>query len=306
MTSSIVRTNPTAGTATTSSVRDNFGFAADEINRLLRASTDKTTTANSISLTATFADVPTFTLVDGIRVLLEVAVSNTDTSPTLNVNGSGPKAIKKADGSSLAVGDLVAGGYYEFVYDSGSTEWRVLNLSIITSQDTLFESPQFTGTPTAPTATEGTNTTQLATTAFVQAATPDASESVKGIIELATDAEVKAGVDAVKALTAANLLRVAVDNTEVTASGLQQGSIEIAGVVVKWGRILSTTNSAQQFTFDEAFPNFCSVVSLTRNQAGGVSQIGVSLTNSSNFTIDRDDSFGTSQQIGCFFIAIGG
>ena len=138
MTSSIVRTNPTAGTATTSSVRDNFGFAADEINRFLRASTDKATTANSITLTATFANVPTFTLVDGIRVLLEVAVSNTDTSPTLNVNSTGDKNIKKADGSSLAAGDLVAGGYYEFVYDSGEDEWRVLNLSIITSQDTLL------------------------------------------------------------------------------------------------------------------------------------------------------------------------
>ncbi len=138
MTSSIVRTNPTAGTATTSSVRDNFGHAADEINRLLRASTDKATTANSITLTATFADVPTFTLVDGIRVLLEVAVSNTNTSPTLNVNSTGDKNIKKVDGSSLAAGDLVAGGYYEFVYDSGEDEWKVLNLSIITSQDTLL------------------------------------------------------------------------------------------------------------------------------------------------------------------------
>ena len=31
-------------------------------------------------------------------------------------------------------------------------------------------SPTFTGTPAAPTATQGTNTTQVATTAFVQAA----------------------------------------------------------------------------------------------------------------------------------------
>lgn len=34
-------------------------------------------------------------------------------------------------------------------------------------------SPTFTGTPTAPTATSGTNTTQIATTAFVEAAIPD-------------------------------------------------------------------------------------------------------------------------------------
>lgn len=35
------------------------------------------------------------------------------------------------------------------------------------SKSTMFSSPAFTGTPTAPTATAGTNTTQLATTAYV-------------------------------------------------------------------------------------------------------------------------------------------
>ena len=48
-----------------------------------------------------------------------------------------------------------------------------------------------TGVPTAPTATSGTNTNQIATTAFVltttAAATPDASTSLKGKIKLAGD-----------------------------------------------------------------------------------------------------------------------
>lgn len=38
------------------------------------------------------------------------------------------------------------------------------------SKATMFTSPAFTGIPTAPTAASGTNTTQIATTAFVQAA----------------------------------------------------------------------------------------------------------------------------------------
>ena len=38
------------------------------------------------------------------------------------------------------------------------------------SKEVQFASPSFTGVPTAPTATFGTNSTQLATTAFVQAA----------------------------------------------------------------------------------------------------------------------------------------
>lgn len=55
-------------------------------------------------------------------------------------------------------------------------------------------SPTFTGTPAAPTATAGTNTTQVATTAFVTTAvaagggsTPDADASTKGKIQLAGD-----------------------------------------------------------------------------------------------------------------------
>lgn len=42
------------------------------------------------------------------------------------------------------------------------------------SKATMFTSPAFTGTPTAPTAAKGTNTTQIATTAFVQTAAADA------------------------------------------------------------------------------------------------------------------------------------
>ena len=42
----------------------------------------------------------------------------------------------------------------------------------------------FTGTVSAPTASSGTNTTQLATTAFVQTATPFASQNVKGMAKM--------------------------------------------------------------------------------------------------------------------------
>ena len=47
-------------------------------------------------------------------------------------------------------------------------------------------SPAFTGTPTAPTAAAATNTTQIATTAMVQAATPFASETVEGMAKIWT------------------------------------------------------------------------------------------------------------------------
>jgi hypothetical protein len=55
---------------------------------------------------------------------------------------------------------------------------------------TAFTNPAFTGTPTAPTAAATTNTTQIATTAFVQqeitsgAAAPYATSSTKGVVRI--------------------------------------------------------------------------------------------------------------------------
>ena len=59
-----------------------------------------------------------------------------------------------------------------FVYDNSGTDVEVALSGIPTSTDLNAKaplvSPNFTGIPLAPTASAGTNTTQLATTAFVQ------------------------------------------------------------------------------------------------------------------------------------------
>ena len=60
-----------------------------------------------------------------------------------------------------------------FVYDNSGSDVEVSLSSIPTSNDlnakAPLASPNFTGIPLAPTAAQGTNTTQLATTAFVNA-----------------------------------------------------------------------------------------------------------------------------------------
>lgn len=58
-------------------------------------------------------------------------------------------------------------------------------------------SPTFTGIPAAPTASPADNSTQIATTAYVDAATGtvNASATVKGVLEVATLAEIVAGTD---------------------------------------------------------------------------------------------------------------
>jgi hypothetical protein len=68
-------------------------------------------------------------------------------------------AIFKADGTGTSVGLNVGAGKTLVV--TGSLSGGVI---------APLASPTFTGTPAAPTATAGTNTTQLATTAFANAA----------------------------------------------------------------------------------------------------------------------------------------
>ena len=139
MTSAIVRTNPTSGTATTSSVRDNFGFAADEINVLQRSSTElKPTTGGPIAYLVDFGSSPTFSLVDGARISVRINVTNT-ASPLITVSpGITPVGIVKSDGSALAAGDLVANSVYDLMYNATISKWVALNVDVITSQDALL------------------------------------------------------------------------------------------------------------------------------------------------------------------------
>lgn len=72
----------------------------------------------------------------------------------------------------------------------GTTAWNSLAYSIFTQAEldakANLASPTFTGTPAAPTATAGTNTTQVSTTAFVQTAVgtraPIASPTFTGTV----------------------------------------------------------------------------------------------------------------------------
>jgi len=142
VTSAIIPTNPVQGNATTSSVRDNFLAAHDEINVLQRMSTEVKVTGSSdgISYTATFTDA--VVLGEGVRVSVEINRVSANTAPTLNANGTGAKTIVRQDGSPLVAGDLKAGQYVDLIYDSTATggenspgKWVWLN----SQQDNLFK-----------------------------------------------------------------------------------------------------------------------------------------------------------------------
>lgn len=81
-----------------------------------------------------------------------------------------------ADPSNAIAGQI----YYNTVVDKykyyDGTEWKEICEG---TNYAPLNSPAFTGTPTAPTASAGTNTTQIATTEFVQTAIGDLSGAMK-------------------------------------------------------------------------------------------------------------------------------
>lgn len=132
----------------------------------------------------------------------------------------------------------------------------------------LVVSPALTGTPTAPTAAAGTNTTQLATTAFVQTAvgaySPDtASTTVSGVVELATNAECRTGTDTTRAVTPDGLT-YAFENYSLAASGYQ---VFPGGLCIQWGYKSSSGAASTTLTFPIAFPTACKSVILGAQNA---------------------------------------
>ena len=110
----------------------------------------------------------------GQRFYVKILNTNTTTTPTINVNALGTKTIVRTDSTAVAIGELSSGVIYELIYDG--TYFRLLGVSkAYVDTKAPLASPALTGTPTSPTAANGTNTTQIATTAFVNAAKSDIS-----------------------------------------------------------------------------------------------------------------------------------
>ena len=79
MSSQIIETNPTSGSATTSSVRDNFGFAKTEINNFERMTEDRVVTTGDYDVqVANFTN--DVTLAEGVRILIDLAAQEVQTT----------------------------------------------------------------------------------------------------------------------------------------------------------------------------------------------------------------------------------
>lgn len=150
-------------------------------------------------------------------------------------------------------------------YDTGSGDVDV-DISTIPSSNTLndkadLNNPQFTGTPTAPTASSGTNTTQLATTAFVQAANAALVDSAPGTLNTLNELAAALGDDANFSTTVTNSIASKIGSTGGTITGnlALQGTTSIAEIIEKAQFRTSAVSGTIPFDLLDGSVIYCNV-----------------------------------------------
>jgi hypothetical protein len=145
----------------------------DLVEQAITGSTEINVTAADVTLTALNGVVDqarsAVLIVTGTAgVTRVITIPNANKTYTVKNRSDATVQIKTASGTAFDVPTLSEA----YVYCDGANviTGRVITdgANAITSLTAPFASPAFTGTPTAPTASLGTNTTQIATTAFVQ------------------------------------------------------------------------------------------------------------------------------------------
>ncbi len=226
--------------------------------------------------------------------------------------------------ASVADGEAVrwdaANNRFDEAVADGTTNNRAVGVADVTNSKVYLygECPLFAGlTPGAryylDAATPGAITdvvpadavsvgiAKSATTLFVDidsGVLPEASETVKGIIELATAAEAQALTDALRAITPSTLNNALKgSNQSLAQNGYQKLP---GGLIIQWGNQSVTNISSGTITFPVAFPTACRLVTMTR---GGVTNSAVSF--SVNPIASSFDWTSSSTPANYFWIALG-
>ena len=169
-----------AGTATGHSLRWEQLFSQGTIANLASATTTDIGAQNTsfLNITGTTTITGFGTNYNGPRYLGFAGILTLTHSATLVCPGAA-NITTAANDSAIAI--PISGGWQIVAYQKAS------GLPISTTGLAPLSSPTFTGTPAAPTAAGATNTTQIATTAMVQAAIP-LSTAITGVRRFAQTA----------------------------------------------------------------------------------------------------------------------
>ena len=150
----------------------------------------------------------------GVDFLFTANHANTGAA-TLNVSSLGVKDIRDRNGSALVGAEISSGAMVYVSYDASNGYFRATDLEA---------------------ASAGT--------------TPDASETVKGIVELATAAETLTGSSTTLALTPGGLA----GNKSLAVSGYYKFP---GGLIIQWGLSSVSASTSETTLFPVTFPSAC-------------------------------------------------
>ena len=223
---SSIATNATAITANTSAINTNTSAIVAEATtaraaELVLTNTLSSNTAsissNTVSITANTADIITnrANITTNTSSIATNATAITANTSAINTNTSAIAAeATTARAAELALTNSVSSNTANIT--SNTSAIAANTASILTNSSDIelrapIISPTFTGTPTAPTAASGINTTQLATTAFVNNATSNINaSSISGTVALSQGGTGQATIAGIKSVLGLASSKVAV------------------------------------------------------------------------------------------------
>ncbi|MGF0000477.1 hypothetical protein [Desulfovibrio sp. SGI.133] len=205
------------------------------------------TCSTAAGTAAKVVSIPGFALATGAEVTVRFTVTNTASSPTLNINGTGAKPIQYRN-AAIAAGYLAANRTYRFVYDGSSYE-------LVGDVDTNTTYTAATAAPKAPASSAAVGTSAKYAREDhvhpVQESVTGSSGSCSGNSASASKLSTKRTIGGVQFDGSANIHHF---GTCSTAAGTAAKTVALSGFVLATGAEItvkfSATNTASSPTLN--------------------------------------------------------
>jgi hypothetical protein len=279
-----INTGITAGVIVNADISGAAAIAASKISgtAVTQADTGTVTSAMIANDTIVNADINTSAQIAYGKLNLTNSITNADINASAAIDWS-----KIAPSSTVSTTEL---GYLDGVTSAIQTQIdSKLATSTAASTYAPLASPALTGVPTAPTAAANTNTTQIATTAYVQTEIADLVNSAPAALDTLNELAASLGNDANFATTVTNSLATKL----ALAGGTMTGALNMGtNKITNLGTPTASTDAATKGYIDTSViapANLTGPITSVGNATSIASQTGTG----TKFVVDQSPTIVT-------------